>query len=167
MVFKKKESEKTILYNKDGSVRKSNAINPGKKEIPIDWAKVDELLMAGCNAKEIAPHFNMTDETFCRRIKEHHGEYFTSYSARLYSRGHSLLRYKQYKKAIEGNTQMMVWLGKNNLKQVDTPVITEAPLDAVLDSDNENMELKARLAKAEEMIAKLLAKSESEKPDAD
>lgn len=165
MVFKKKEPEKLIKYNKDGSVRKPQS--PGRTEKPIDWDKVDELLMAGCPAKEIAPHFNLTRERFCERFQAHHGTDFSIYSTEIYSKGHSLLRYKQYKKAIEGNTQMMVWLGKNNLKQVDTPVITEAPLDAVLDSDNENMELKARLAKAEEMIAKLLAKSESEKPDAD
>lgn len=51
-----------------------------RPEKPIDWDKVDKLLLAGCHGTEIAPHFNMHPDTFYNRMKERYNLGFTEYS---------------------------------------------------------------------------------------
>lgn len=86
----------------------------------VDWKRVDELLMAGCNGTEICPHFDMHHDTFYRKVEEKFGISFTAYSALKKNKGDSLLREKQFEKALQGDNTMMVWLGKNRLGQKDT-----------------------------------------------
>lgn len=131
---------------------------PGRKPKVIDWEMVDKLLVMGCNAREIAGNFDLTDERFCERFYEHHKVFITEYSAKKRSMGHSILRAKQFQRAIKGNTQLLIFLGKNVLGQSENPRNEEVPLDSVLDSENENMELKAKLAKSELITQKLLEK---------
>ncbi len=100
----------------------------GRTEKPIDWKKVDDLLIAGCNGTEIAPHFNMHVETFYDRVLKQYGVCFTEYQFKKCSQGNSLLRVVQFNKALKGDNTMLVWLGKNRLKQAETP--TEIIVDA-------------------------------------
>jgi hypothetical protein len=133
----------------------------GRPQKPIDWELLDNLLEAGCSAAEIAPHFHMTDETLCKRVHEHYGMSWTLYSAEKCSKGDSILRAAQYHKAIgntdKGDNTMMVWLGKNRLKQRDTPVdntVTQVQVDiskAIMD----------QLTKAQQEKNSLDNKSES------
>lgn len=88
-----------------------------RPEKPIDWKKVDQLLMAGCKGSEIAPHFDMHQETFYDRVKDHYGIGFTEVCAIKRSQGDSLLRAKQFEKALEKDNTMMIWLGKQRLDQ--------------------------------------------------
>jgi len=90
-----------------------------RPEKPIDWAKVDQLLMAGCKGTEICPHFDMHHETFYNRIQDKYGMGFTAYSSIKKEQGESLLRAKQFEKALKGDSTMLIWLGKNRLKQHD------------------------------------------------
>ena len=96
-----------------------------RPEKEIDWKKVDELLIAGCLGTEIAPHFNMHPETFYRRVEEKYGMGFTKYSSEKKSHGESLLRAHQYAKALgltdKGDNTLLIWLGKNRLKQKENP----------------------------------------------
>jgi hypothetical protein len=91
-----------------------------RPEIPIDWDLVDELLIAGCLGTEIAARFCMHPTTFYRRVEEKFNMSFTDYSQEKKSLGDSLLRKVQFDKALEKDNTMMVWLGKNRLKQKDT-----------------------------------------------
>jgi len=91
----------------------------GRKQKPIDWELVDRLLESQCTGKEIAGHFNMHEQTFYDRVKEHTGTTFTLYASTQLSKGLSLLRAAQFKKAMAGNPQMQVWLGKQYLQQKD------------------------------------------------
>lgn len=91
-------------------------------EKPIDWELVDKLLMAGCSGTEIAPHFNIHEDTLYNRTSERYGMHYSAYSAKMYEKGNSCLRNVQYDKALAGDNTMMVWLGKNRLKQRDTPI---------------------------------------------
>lgn len=93
-----------------------------RPEKPINWKLVDDLLIAGCNGSEIASHFDMHPDTLYRRIEEQYGMGFTAYCSEKRQRGDSILRSKQFEKAMKGDNTMLVWLGKNRLKQAETPV---------------------------------------------
>lgn len=97
----------------------------GRPEKPIDWDIVDKLLEAGCPATEICPHLGVHPDTLYKRVVDEKGMSFTDYSARMYSKGDSNIRATQYLKAtgqsISGDNTMLVWLGKNRLKQRENP----------------------------------------------
>lgn len=93
----------------------------GRPEKPIDWELVDKLLEAGCSGPEISPYFNIHSDTLYRRTEDRYGMNFTTYSAILYEKGNAALRKAQYDKAYGGDNTMMVWLGKNRLKQRENP----------------------------------------------
>jgi hypothetical protein len=93
----------------------------GRPALPIDWKLLDNLFLAGCSLSECSTHFNLTSERLGERILEHYGIYSNEYSAILCEKGHSLLRDAQMKKALKGDNTMLVWLGKNKLKQRDAP----------------------------------------------
>jgi len=84
---------------------------------PIDWDKVDKLLLAGCSGTEIAPHFDIHVENFYLRVQEQYGMGFTGYSALKRQQGDSLLKAKQFEKAMKGDNTLLIWLGKTRLKQ--------------------------------------------------
>lgn len=92
---------------------------------PIDWEIVDELLEAGCSGQEIAPYFACHPDTLYDRCVEVKGMVWSEYSAIMQCKGEACLRAVQYGKAIgktdKGDNTMLVWLGKNRLKQRDTP----------------------------------------------
>lgn len=88
-----------------------------RPEKTINWELVDKLLMAGCPGTEIATHFDMHHDTFYRRVEDKYSIGFTAYSQEKRSRGDSMLRAKQFEKAMEGNNIMLIWLGKNRLGQ--------------------------------------------------
>jgi hypothetical protein len=92
-----------------------------RPEKEIDWVLVDKLLIAGCTGTEICSHFDMHHDTFYRRVEQKYGTSFTYYQQEKRQRGDSLLRAKQYEKAIQGDNTMLVWLGKNRMKQKETP----------------------------------------------
>lgn len=90
-----------------------------RPEKPIDWIKVDEFLIAGCKGTEIAPHFDIHVNNFYEKVKDKYGVGFTEYCALKREQGDSLLKAKQFEKAMKGDNVMLVWLGKNRLKQRD------------------------------------------------
>lgn len=94
----------------------------GRPEKPIDWELVDRLLICGCTATEIAAHFDMGYDRFCDRLKDKYGLSFTLYSTEKRQKGISLLKAKQFDKALKGDNTMLVWVGKNFAGQRDTPV---------------------------------------------
>ncbi len=123
-----------------------------RPEKPIDWKKVDQLLLAGCHGTEIAPHFDIDIDTFYRKVQAEHNIGFTAYSALKRNQGDSLLKAKQYEKAMSGDNTLLIWLGKSRLKQRDYDFNDMPPLDANVSSDNlkmENEALKAKLSKYE------------------
>ena len=92
----------------------------GRKPAKIDWQKVDNFLLAGCDGSEIAPHFGIDAQTLYRHCKAEKKVDFEAYKREKQSQGDSLLRAAQFKKAIqEGDNTMLVWLGKQRLNQSD------------------------------------------------
>lgn len=100
---------------------------------PIDWNKVDHLLMAGCHGTEIAAHFDMHHETFYNRVSQEKGMGFTAYCAEKRAKGDSLLRAKQFEKAVanSGDNTMLIWLGKQRLGQTETQATNSFDTEAV------------------------------------
>ncbi len=92
---------------------------------PIDWRKVDELLVVGCPGTEVAANFDMHPDTFYNRLEKEKGISFTEYSLEKKQIGKSRLRSQQYSKAIgetkEGDNTLLIWLGKQDLGQCENP----------------------------------------------
>lgn len=89
---------------------------------PIDWERVDELLMCGCLGTEIAAQFDMHPNTFYDRVTQKYGISFTDYCSEKRALGDSLLREAQFKKATKKlDNTMLVWLGKQRLGQRESP----------------------------------------------
>jgi adenylate kinase family enzyme len=87
----------------------------------IDWNRVDDLLKAGCLGTEIAATFDVHPQTFYSRVEEKYNCSFTHYSQERRALGESLIREKQFQKALgltdTGDNTMLIWLGKNRLGQ--------------------------------------------------
>lgn len=96
-----------------------------RPEKPIDWNKVDQLLMAGCMGTQIAPHFDMHVNTFYEKVADHYKVSFTEYSRLKKDQGDSLLHAKQFEKAIKGDNSMLIWLGKTRLGQKENEHSTQ------------------------------------------
>ncbi len=104
-----------------------------RPEKPIDWAKVDQLLMAGCLGTEIAAHFDMHPRTFYDRVEEKYGVTFTAYCSEKRCKGDSILRAKQFEKALsnQGDNTMLIWLGKQRLGQTETQATNSFDAEAI------------------------------------
>jgi len=96
----------------------------GRPTKVIDWAKADELLIAGCLGTEVASYFDMHPNTFYDKVMEKHGICFTEYSTKKKQTGESILRSHQYAKALgltkDGDNTLLIWLGKQRLNQRET-----------------------------------------------
>lgn len=91
----------------------------GRPPKPIDWDRVERKMEAGCTAVEISSHFRIHPTTFVHKFKEKYGDNFSNFSNDFHSDGKGNVREKQYEEALDGNTQMLVLLGKLWLGQVD------------------------------------------------
>lgn len=104
----------------------------GRPPLPIDWKRVDELLIAGCTGVEVAAVFDMHPDTLYKKVEGTFGITFTNYSAQKRQKGDTILREAQFNKAKKGDNVMLVWLGKNRLSQKETHDLPVAPNDAQL-----------------------------------
>lgn len=89
----------------------------------INWNKVDECLMSGHTAVEIAAHLGVGEHAFYRAIKREKKMDFATYAHQLLSKGDGLLKLAQFMKAIgatkNGDTTLLLHLGKFRLGQVE------------------------------------------------
>jgi IS30 family transposase len=95
----------------------------GRPLANIDWQKVNELLEGGCSGVEISGFLGLANSTLYERCLKDNKISFTEYSSKFYSKGDALIRMAQFEKAlgkkIEGDNTLLIWLGKNRLKQKD------------------------------------------------
>lgn len=89
----------------------------GRPEKPVDWDRVERMMLAGCSGAEIAGRFNMHPETFYCRFQKRYNVGFTGMA--LYDRaaGDGLLREKQFNAAMSGNNQQLTRLCEIRLGQ--------------------------------------------------
>lgn len=95
----------------------------------IDWKMLDGLLQFGARLVDCSELMQCSDETIQRRIRDKYDITFTEYRNRKLSKTRLRLAQKQFDLAMEGNTTMLVWLGKNLLGQTDIPLELETKED--------------------------------------
>ena len=97
----------------------------------IDWDKVDNLFIAGCNITQAAAAIGVHKNTLYSKCLEEKKCEISAYMDEKRSHGDSLLLGAQYHKAIKDkNPTMLIWLGKQRLQQKEN-------LDAQINKDIE------------------------------
>lgn len=92
----------------------------GRPRKEINYTQLDELCRIQCTGEECANILGMAYEHLDRKLKEDGHGGFVEYFQRKSADGKASLRRRQYLAAVEdGNPTMLVWLGKQWLKQVD------------------------------------------------
>lgn len=96
-----------------------------RPQADLDWKKIDDLLISGCSGREIAAYLGLNPHTVYDRCLADHGIMFDAYSQQKRAKGDSILRAHQFAKALgkttEGDNTLLIWLGKNRLKQAESP----------------------------------------------
>lgn len=85
----------------------------------IDYATVEKLLHIQCTGEEIAAVLGINYDTLVSSIKRDHKMSYSEYSEQKKAGGKASLRRMQWKQAENGNTTMLIWLGKQMLGQSD------------------------------------------------
>lgn len=96
----------------------------------IDWKTVDQCLQAGCSGVQTAGYLGIHHQTLYEAVQREFGMTFTDYSSEKEAKGESMLAMKQFQEAMKGDRGMLIWLGKQRLKQRDYK-------DLKLDSDKD------------------------------
>lgn len=94
---------------------KKNPPHRPKKE--LDFTIIDSLCELQCTAVEICGVLGVCEETLNARIRERFDMSFSEYYSQKGSNGKVSLRRRQYKAAMDGNSAMLIWLGKQWLEQ--------------------------------------------------
>src|SRR5574338_992278 len=108
---------------------------------PINWDMVEKRIEAGNNGIQIATDLRISKDTFYDRFKEEYGVSFSDYSSELYSAGTGNLQFTQYMKALAGNINMLIFLGKERLGQ-GKEAEKLSPHDDIIEIRHENMILR-------------------------
>lgn len=92
-----------------------------RPRIEIDWKLVENLCNIHCTAEEICGVMGIAYETLVRNVKRTYKKRLDEYLEEKRAGGRVSLRRKQWNKALtgEGNTTMLIWLGKQHLGQSD------------------------------------------------
>lgn len=93
------------------------------KKITVDPQQVVELAKIGCTTQEIAVIVRCSVDTLDKRFSKEMEEGRTDMKEKL--------RRAQFKLALAGNVTMLIWLGKQMLKQTDVvmPEVKKEELD--------------------------------------
>jgi hypothetical protein len=84
-----------------------------------DFKTFENLCKIQCTVHEIAAFYDVDTNTIEARVRERYGRKFSDVFRDKRKLGHVSLRRKQYEKALDGNTTMLIWLGKQYLAQLD------------------------------------------------
>ena len=103
----------------------------GRPKIQIEFELVDNLAKIFCTGEEIASVLNVSYDTLSRRVTEDFKLTFADYIKSKVGEGKASLRRLQYKAATNGNTSMLIWLGKQYLEQTE-------PMRIIKDDSDEN-----------------------------
>lgn len=117
-----------------------------KSKFVIDWEQVAQLLSAGCSGDEVAATFGISAPTLYQRCVEEVVDEegfpmaFLEFKRRSRKKGDATLRTTQYRLAVEKEDKtMLIWLGKQRLKQSEKQEIKQQSVTRV-DISNVNPE---------------------------
>ncbi len=94
----------------------------------INQKQFESLCAIQCTKEEICNILEVTEKTLQNWCKETYNEDFSLVFRQKKAGGKMSLRRKQWEIAQKGNSTMLVWMGKNMLKQSDNPIQDEIKL---------------------------------------
>lgn len=94
---------------------------PRKELSDADFELMAKLVSIQCTQDEICGIIGMNTDTLNTRLKERGEGGFSDFYKKHSDKGKASLRRLQWRAAEEGNPTMLVWLGKQMLKQRDKP----------------------------------------------
>ena len=121
----------------------------------ISQKQFESLCAIQCTKEEICDVLDVTEKTLNNWCKESYGEGFSLVFSKKRALGKASLRRNQWKLAEKGNSTMQIWLGKQILKQSESPLLDEIKL--------KELELKEKeFALREKLLMKQLEEGGSE-----
>lgn len=102
--------------------KKGLIVGRGQRQKVVPPDDVYRLATMGCSDREIAEWFDVSESTLRYN--------FSSFLQRARSQLKQRLRQAQLRAAFEGNSALLIWLGKQYLGQTDQPINTD--IDKVL-----------------------------------
>jgi len=97
--------------------KKNEQKRKGRSKVAINWQEVEKLLEAGCKTGEVAGYFGIDSKTLYNRCEQDLNMTFSALKQQKRKKGNSMLRTKQFAKALNGDSTMQIWLGKQRLEQ--------------------------------------------------
>ena len=91
----------------------------GRPRIEVDWEEFGQLCEMQCTKDEICDWFKVSDSTLSRAVKKKWKMTFEDLYKKENVGGRISLRRMQWLSAQRGNITMQIWLGKQNLGQMD------------------------------------------------
>lgn len=91
----------------------------GRPKKEFDKELFENLCALFCTKDDICGVFDCDEKTLTRWCHDTYGMGFSDIRKRKATKGKVSLRRAQYKKAMAGNTSMLIFLGKNYLDQSD------------------------------------------------
>ena len=110
----------------------------------INQKQFESLCAIQCTQEEICNVLDVTDKTLTRWCNEVYNLSFSEVYEQKRDIGRMSLRRNQFKLAESGNTTMQIWLGKQILKQSESPIQDEIKLKE-LELKVKEFELKEKL----------------------
>lgn len=98
----------------------------GRPKKEINWEEFDKLCHLHATQEEIAGWFECSVDTIDRAVKREKEINFAEYYAQKAANGKISLRRKQWQLALAGDKTMLIWLGKQHLKQAEKQELTGA-----------------------------------------
>ena len=121
----------------------------------INQKQFESLCAIQCTQEEICNVLDVSEKTLISWCNEVYGESFSKVFRQKRDLGKTSLRRNQWKQAEKGNTTMLIWLGKQILKQSESPTQDEIKL--------KELELKEKeFALREKLLMKQLEEDGSE-----
>ena len=121
----------------------------------INQKQFESLCAIQCTEEEICNVLDVSEKTLISWCNEVYGESFSKVFRQKRDLGKTSLRRNQWKQAEKGNTTMLIWLGKQILKQSESPIQDEIKL--------KELELKEKeFALREKLLMKQLEEGGSE-----
>jgi hypothetical protein len=94
---------------------------------PIDWDLVELFVRAGATQTRIADYLCIHKDTLRDRVKDKYKMDYSVFSTSLQREGEMLLEAEQYTKAMTGNVQLLIHLGKVRLGQKEAGFASDKP----------------------------------------
>lgn len=129
------QKPKKVSENPNINPETGQPTNMGRPRKEFDYKLLENLCSIQCTLTEVCDIMDVSDTLLTQRCKEHYGLTFKGVYNKYSSNGKASLRRAQFKYALKGNHQLLIWLGKQELGQTDKQEIThrEDPMTGLLE----------------------------------